>query len=234
MKKIIFFILIFIIFIMNRVFASDYYPSICVYREQVNLYSNLSEYYAGMKYTIKNNEKFPLEIDACFDNKPSYKINNLKKWKHDERFPQVLIKPFRATGRIAFFIVCPFGYVIYDYINNDGEKPLKYSVTPLFFSELGYRNYVMPVKNTIIAPYYLYKDKKDNEEIDKEGRMFYSFDKPIIINPNETIDFIALEWKKHGFCLRIKNSLTGKHDNMCFSRNSNPPGQWHCTGKSSK
>ena len=231
MKKIVFCILIFIFFMTNTVFASDYSASICVYREQVDIESNLSEYYAGMKYTIKNNEKFPLEINAYADNKPSYKINKLKIWRSDERFPQVLIKPFRATGRIAFFIVCPWGYFLNDYMTADVEKPLKYSGTPLFLPELGYRNYLMPVKNTIIAPYYLYKDKKDNEEIEKESKMFYPFDKPIIINPDETIEFIALEWKEHGLCLRIKNTLTGEYENMCSSRNSNPPGQWHCTGK---
>lgn len=147
--------------------------SINITKEEIPLKSTLNQYYSGYLYTIENNGNSLLEITKIYDNKAPYAVDTIKSNRKELRFPKTLqaIIGLPLSGTILFPIFFMFQpYTI------EGKKTSAFNYV-----------YILPIKNTILAPYYLIKDPRNDEKAKKEVSQFNNNFKPLTIPSNDKV-----------------------------------------------
>lgn len=185
----------------------DFCKAVNITKEKIRLKSTLNQYYLGYLYNIENNGNFPIEITDIYGNKAFSAIEKIKTERKNLRFPSTLqgIFGLPITGVIGFPIYLFFGpYTI------EGKKTSAFTYV-----------YILPIKNTILAPYYLIKDPRDDEKAKKEVSQFENKFEPLTLSPNAKVripilvgrsDCLECGWSTYSgkIFIVIKDTETGK------------------------
>ena len=201
MKKILSILLISILLGQNFVCAhtinnNSFVANVEITKEPVQLESYLKKRYSGYIYSITNLGKEPIELEELYNYGSNKDAINYIKWdRRDNRFPNTV-----------FMMI--IGTLIFPMYTSKNEKNCGIS-----FGKSLYLLYILPIHSTVLAPYYLIKDPIDDKKAAKELMKFKNDFKNIIINPNETKQFLTLTGKKTN--ISLKELKTGKKCYLC-------------------
>lgn len=166
------------------------YKNIELSVDKVKLSSPFKNKYAAQKYTLVNNNPFPVKINTI-ENKlnigPDIQAAaySYKRNRRNERFPNAY-KGVEVLGMMIIltpmFIVYPPSLIIIGFLQDDDL----YDFLTLK------RMFITPITSTVFAPYLLVKDKYDDKKMEKDIDSFSNPESFYIIQPHDKLELIYL------------------------------------------